>query len=93
MQLPAFRFEQYQGINYSPEKQGIGWKTERQLLTCEVSQECRLIPADFHILFNGLHKAVISQIIKFADDTKISRVFKTHRDARIILTLTKWAQR
>lgn len=63
------------------------------MLRSEVSQDCRLIPADFHILFNGLHKAVISQIIKFADDTKISGVFKTQRDARIILTLTKWAQR
>lgn len=65
---------------------------ERQLLRSEVPWGCRLTPVDFHILFNGLDKAVISQIIKFADDTKIRGVFKTQRDVRIILTLTKWAQ-
>lgn len=64
---------------------------ERQWLRSDVPQGCRLTATDFHILFNGLDKAVISQIIKFADDTKIGGVFKTQRDVRIILTLTKWA--
>lgn len=66
---------------------------EGQPLRNKVPQGCRLTPADSHILFNGLDTAVISQIIKFADDTKISGVFKTQRDVKIILTLTKWTQR
>jgi len=66
---------------------------QKQPLRTEVPHGCRLTPADFHILFSGLDKAVISLIIKFADDTKIRGVFKTQRDVRIILTLTKWAQR
>lgn len=66
---------------------------ERQPLRSEVPQGCRFTPADSHILFNGLDKAVISQIIKLADDTKIRGVFKIQRDVRIILTLTKWTQR
>lgn len=64
-----------------------------QSLGSEVPQSYRLTPADFHILFSGLDKSVISQIIKFANDTKIRGVLKTQRDVRIILTLTKWAQR
>lgn len=66
---------------------------ESPLLRSEVPQGCRLTPVDFHILFNGVDNTVISQIIKFADDAKIRVVFKTQRDVRIILTLTKRAQR
>lgn len=93
MQLLAFRDQQYRGTNPYPEKQGIGGKTETQSLGSEVPQSYILTPADFHILFSGLDKSVISQIIKFANDTKIRGVLKTQRDVRIILTLTKWAQR